>query len=566
MMKRMHYQPWVGLPNILLRDFAVPELLQDDATPGEDRRRGASRGSTIPARAEALRVALRGACTASCAATPRGSPPMRSRQSSRRRLHADLRPQAALIVDVSGLMAGVDEVGRGPLAGPVVAAAVILDEKRPIRGLNDSKLLTPEERERLDRRDPRQGAVLLQRRRGERRGDRHAQHPAGHAAGDAARGRRPAPAAGNRPGRRQPAAASWRCRCAAVVGGDAKVRAISAASILAKVHRDRLCLQLHERASAVRLRRPQGLLDARAPGGAARARRLPAPPAQLRAGARASWTGCSEGATVASTGSRTITSRDNPLLVRLRKLARRSGARTASSAQVWLEGEHLCAGLGGARRRAGAAGARQRERLAASRRLRALAEAAAGRRSSSPTRLMAELSTLESPAPIGFRRAAAGAAGDRAATRRASSSTGCRTPATSAAILRSAAAFGFAPGDRARGHGGALVAQGAARRHGRALRRCAWSRAVEADALDALTLPLVGTSSHAEESVADAALAWPCAWVFGHEGAGASAAVQAAAPGRAHPAAGRRGVAQRRRGGRDLPVRIDARRQRPPRP
>ena len=52
------------------------------------------------------------------------------------------------IVDVAGLMAGVDEVGRGPLAGPVVAAAVILEEKRTIRGLNDSKLLTAEERER----------------------------------------------------------------------------------------------------------------------------------------------------------------------------------------------------------------------------------------------------------------------------------------------------------------------------------------------------------------------------------------------------------------------------------
>ena len=46
-------------------------------------------------------------------------------------------------------VAGVDEAGRGPLAGPVVAAAVILDPKRRIRGLADSKQLTPEERERL---------------------------------------------------------------------------------------------------------------------------------------------------------------------------------------------------------------------------------------------------------------------------------------------------------------------------------------------------------------------------------------------------------------------------------
>ena len=46
-------------------------------------------------------------------------------------------------------VAGCDEVGRGPLAGPVVAAAVILDPKRIPRGLNDSKKLSPEEREKL---------------------------------------------------------------------------------------------------------------------------------------------------------------------------------------------------------------------------------------------------------------------------------------------------------------------------------------------------------------------------------------------------------------------------------
>jgi ribonuclease HII len=46
-------------------------------------------------------------------------------------------------------VAGVDEAGRGPLAGPVMAAAVILDPARPIRGLKDSKLLTPEAREEL---------------------------------------------------------------------------------------------------------------------------------------------------------------------------------------------------------------------------------------------------------------------------------------------------------------------------------------------------------------------------------------------------------------------------------
>src|SRR5438309_8988483 len=48
-----------------------------------------------------------------------------------------------------GLVAGVDEAGRGPLAGPVVAAAVILDDLKPIKGLADSKVLTPLKREQL---------------------------------------------------------------------------------------------------------------------------------------------------------------------------------------------------------------------------------------------------------------------------------------------------------------------------------------------------------------------------------------------------------------------------------
>jgi ribonuclease HII len=47
------------------------------------------------------------------------------------------------------LIAGIDEAGRGPLAGPVVAAAVILDPKRRVRGLRDSKVMTPEQREEV---------------------------------------------------------------------------------------------------------------------------------------------------------------------------------------------------------------------------------------------------------------------------------------------------------------------------------------------------------------------------------------------------------------------------------
>ena len=57
--------------------------------------------------------------------------------------------QSAFDWSRQGLVAGVDEAGRGPLAGPVVAAAVILDGKRPIAGLADSKTLSPARRERL---------------------------------------------------------------------------------------------------------------------------------------------------------------------------------------------------------------------------------------------------------------------------------------------------------------------------------------------------------------------------------------------------------------------------------
>ena len=58
---------------------------------------------------------------------------------SKRFLHAE---QVPLDWDAPGLVAGVDEAGRGPLAGPVVAAAVILDPRQPIAGLMDSKRLT----------------------------------------------------------------------------------------------------------------------------------------------------------------------------------------------------------------------------------------------------------------------------------------------------------------------------------------------------------------------------------------------------------------------------------------
>ena len=89
---------------------------------------------------------------------------------------------------IDDIVCGVDEAGRGPLAGPVFAAAVILDPKRPIEGLRDSKKLTESARDELAPQIKRTRAGLGDRRV-LARGNRQPQHPAGDHAGDAARGR-----------------------------------------------------------------------------------------------------------------------------------------------------------------------------------------------------------------------------------------------------------------------------------------------------------------------------------------------------------------------------------------
>jgi ribonuclease HII len=144
-----------------------------------------------------------------------------------------------------GLIAGVDEAGRGPLAGPVVAAAVMLDELKPVHGLADSKTLSARRRERLydeirakalccciaeasvleiDELNILQATLLAMRR--------------------AVEGLRLMPHCVLVDGNQLPV---LKMPAQAIVKGDAKVQAIAAASILAKVHRDRLCLEMHER-------------------------------------------------------------------------------------------------------------------------------------------------------------------------------------------------------------------------------------------------------------------------------------------------------------------------------
>ena len=149
-----------------------------------------------------------------------------------------------MIVDISGLMAGVDEVGRGPLAGPVVAAAVILHEKGTIRGLNDSKLLQPEERERLDREIRRRAICCSVAEASVEEIDRfNILRAALLAMRRAVEGLAQQPSIVLVDGNQRPELAM---PVRTVVGGDARVRAISAASIIAKVHRDRLLTALHD--------------------------------------------------------------------------------------------------------------------------------------------------------------------------------------------------------------------------------------------------------------------------------------------------------------------------------
>jgi ribonuclease HII len=143
-----------------------------------------------------------------------------------------------------GLMAGVDEAGRGPLAGPVVAAAVILDDHNPVHGLADSKVLSPARREELfDEIRARALAFCIAQAAVEEIDTLNILQATLLAMRRAVEGLRLLPAHVLVDGNQLPV---LRIPAEAVIQGDAKVAAISAASILAKVHRDRLCVeQLH---------------------------------------------------------------------------------------------------------------------------------------------------------------------------------------------------------------------------------------------------------------------------------------------------------------------------------
>ena len=143
------------------------------------------------------------------------------------------------------LTAGVDEAGRGPLAGPVVAAAVILDPARPIPGLDDSKLLSPQRREALDA-EIRACAAgwAIARVDAEVIDAINILEATMRAMREAVVRLDPAPDRVLVDGNRCP---DLPCPVRAVVGGDGVVEAISAASILAKVARDREMVEMDRR-------------------------------------------------------------------------------------------------------------------------------------------------------------------------------------------------------------------------------------------------------------------------------------------------------------------------------
>lgn len=151
--------------------------------------------------------------------------------------------QAALSWDTPGLMAGVDEAGRGPLAGPVVAAAVILDELNPIKGLADSKKLTALRREALyDEIRAKALCCSIALATAEEIDSLNILQATMLAMKRAVEGLRLKPHKVLVDGNRLP---TLIILAEAIVKGDALVPSISAASILAKVYRDRWCAEFH---------------------------------------------------------------------------------------------------------------------------------------------------------------------------------------------------------------------------------------------------------------------------------------------------------------------------------
>ena len=218
-----------------------------------------------------------------------------------------------------------------------------------------------------------------------------------------------------------------------------------------------------------------------------------------------------------------VQSRDNPLLVRVRRLVQDTTAYRKAG-QLWLEGDHLCRALlarGGLPQQAVVSATGWQDDA-----LHQLAQAAP-RIVVVPDALFAALSALDSPARLGFlvplpaptppQAGLASVVLDRV-----------QDAGNVGSILRSAAAFGF---------GQVLALKGTAALWSPKVLRAGMgahfalhlAEGLSLDELAALQLPLLATSSHDGTALQQALLPWPCAWVFGHEGQGVSAALMARA-------------------------------------
>lgn len=222
-----------------------------------------------------------------------------------------------------------------------------------------------------------------------------------------------------------------------------------------------------------------------------------------------------------TSGPRRIESRDNLLLRALRKLVATPTAYRRQG-RIWVEGEHLCAAA--LARGVPVPMAVGTPEAFASPRLAPLL-AAAAERVELPAPLFAELSGLESPAALAF---LVDIPPSPAIDPDAASVVldGVQDAGNVGSVLRSAAALGV-PQVLALAGTAALWSPKVLRAGMGAHFGLRLVEGLSADALEALRVPLLATSSHAEQALHLGVLPQPCAWVLGHEGQGVSAAVQA---------------------------------------
>ena len=164
--------------------------------------------------------------------------------------------ESRLLKTIAGPVCGVDEAGRGPLAGPVVAAAVILDKKRIPKGLNDSKQLSEGDREEIFPRILEMAVAVGVGEASAGEIDMINIRQATHLA--MARAVRALPVAAQFALVDGNDAPALPCKCDTLVKGDGRSVSIAAASIIAKVTRDRLMARLHDEHPGYNWKRNKG--------------------------------------------------------------------------------------------------------------------------------------------------------------------------------------------------------------------------------------------------------------------------------------------------------------------